>query len=44
VPNASSGAKINGSSLFAALEKIALSQLGELKVSRTEIDTVWVPE
>lgn len=44
VPNASSDAKINGSSLFAALEKIALSQLGELKVTRTEIDTVWVPE
>jgi signal transduction histidine kinase len=44
VPNPSSEANINGSSLFAALEKIALSQLGELTVTRTEIDTVWVPE
>jgi signal transduction histidine kinase len=44
VPNPSSEANINGSSLFAALEKIALSQLGELNVTRSEIDTVWVPE
>ena len=44
VPKAGSDSDINGSSLFAALEKIALAQLPELSVSRTEIDTVWVPE
>lgn len=44
VPNESSDSRINGSSLFAALEKIALAQLGDLAVTRTEIDTVWVPE
>jgi signal transduction histidine kinase len=44
VPKATSQAKINGSSLFAALEKIAQVQQSDLVVSRTEIDTVWVPE
>jgi signal transduction histidine kinase len=44
VPNESSDSRINGSSLFAALEKIALAQLPDLAVTRTEIDMVWVPE
>jgi signal transduction histidine kinase len=44
VPNESSDSRINGSSLVAALEKIALAQLSDLAVTRTEIDTVWVPE
>jgi signal transduction histidine kinase len=44
VPKGGSDSEINGSSLFAALEKIALAQLPELSVTRTEIDTVWVPE
>lgn len=44
VPAASAETKINGTSLFAALEKIALTQQSDLSVTRSEIDTVWVPE
>ncbi len=43
-PTAGKGDAINGSSFFAALEKIALSQDGEMKVTRTELESVWVPE
>jgi signal transduction histidine kinase len=44
VPTPSPDAKINGTSLFAALEKIATSQAADLMVTRSEIDTLWVPE
>jgi signal transduction histidine kinase len=39
-----SGDQINGSSFFAALEQIALAQQSDIEISRTEVDSVWVPE
>ena len=44
VPAGTSGGAINGSSFFAALEKIALSQCPDLIVSRHEVDSVTLPE
>lgn len=40
---AETGEDMNGSSFFAALEKTALSQSANIRVSRSEIDSVWVP-
>jgi signal transduction histidine kinase len=42
-PTVGSNRTINGSSFFAALEKIALSQSEDLKVFRTELDSVSIP-
>lgn len=42
-PAVGSNRTINGSSFFAALEKIALSQSEDLKVFRTELDSVSIP-
>jgi signal transduction histidine kinase len=44
VPRDGSGAVLNGSSFFAALEKIVLAQHQDVAVTRTEIDSVWIPE
>ena len=40
---ASSREDMNGASFFAALEKTTLSQSADIRVSRSEIDSVWVP-